>query len=329
MKLGALVISLDFELMWGCHDWATVEGYGKRNVMHVRSVINRMLALFEKYDVHATFATVGLIFCKGKEEALKNKPDILPSYINKNLGAYKEGYIENIRECNSALYFAPDIIEKLKNASNIEIGTHTFAHYFCAEEGQSLEEFKADLKQMSIISKNSGVKIESIVFPKNMVDEKYIQACECYDMKAYRGNAERFFSRSQSLFDKIKNRVCRLLDAYINVGGYSSTAWTNINSSCGLINVQASRFLRPYNHKLRWVEHLKLKRIKNELIYAAQNGEMYHLWWHPHNFGSNIDENMNILESILLCYSECREKYNMKSFTMGECAEFIKNIDEK
>ena len=67
---GYLVISLDFEMMWGCHDWATVDGYGSSNIRNVRQVISRMLQLFDKYNVHAPFATVGLIMCDDKKDAI-------------------------------------------------------------------------------------------------------------------------------------------------------------------------------------------------------------------------------------------------------------------
>ena len=57
---------------------------------------------------------------------------------------------------------------------------------------------------------------------------------------------------------------------------------------------------------------------------AAIKGEMYHLWWHPHNFGANIDENFYNLEQILKHFNYCRNKYKMQSFTMSELSTLVK-----
>ena len=55
------------------------------------------------------------------------------------------------------------------------------------------------------------------------------------------------------------------------------------------------------------------------MIQAAANGEVYHLWWHPHNFGYFLEENMLFLEQILTHYSSLKEKYNFESKSMIEC----------
>lgn len=316
MNKGTLIISLDFEMMWGCHDWATADTYGISNVKQVRNVISELLLLFQKYDVHATFATVGLIFCKNKQEALQNKPLKLPSYENNNLCAYKLGHIDGISD--NELYFAPDVVEQLKMYPNIEIGTHTFSHYFCREKGQSIDEFRADLFQMNIIAQRNDIKVESIVFPKNMVNEEYLKICREYGIKAYRGNPLKFFNCTNSKFEQIRSKFWRILDTYFNIGGHNAFLSDSINWKETPVNVPACRFLRPYNPILKSLEGLKLHRIKTEIEYAAKNGLVYHLWWHPHNFGNYINDNIQFLEEVLKYYSDCRRKYGMQSCTMKE-----------
>ena len=58
---GILVVSLDFELFWGVRDKKAISDYGA-NILRVRTVVPRLLALFEKYEVHVTWATVGFLF---------------------------------------------------------------------------------------------------------------------------------------------------------------------------------------------------------------------------------------------------------------------------
>ena len=80
----------------------------------------------------------------------------------------------------------------------------------------------------------------------------------------------------------------------------------------------ASRFLRPFCTKERAIQKLKFNRIKNEMTYAAKHNRSYHLWWHPHNFGYFLEENMIFLEDILKHYSVLKEKYNFESKSMIE-----------
>ncbi|HMK05282.1 MAG TPA: hypothetical protein VK489_13860, partial [Ferruginibacter sp.] len=83
-----------------------------------------------------------------------------------------------------------------------------------------------------------------------------------------------------------------------------------------------SRFLKPYNKNLAVLEKLKLKRILDEMTIAAKKNHLYHLWWHPHNFGVNISENMANLDTILIHYRYLHKKYGFTNLTMKEAAGF-------
>jgi hypothetical protein len=51
---------------------------------------------------------------------------------------------------------------------------------------------------------------------------------------------------------------------------------------------------------------------------AAQKGECFHLWWHPHNFGTNLNANLATLEELLQFHVFLREQYGVVSMTMSE-----------
>ena len=53
---------------------------------------------------------------------------------------------------------------------------------------------------------------------------------------------------------------------------------------------------------------------------AAQKKHLYHLWWHPHNFGVNIPENMANLTVILDHYAYLNKTYGFRNSTMKEAA---------
>jgi hypothetical protein len=53
---------------------------------------------------------------------------------------------------------------------------------------------------------------------------------------------------------------------------------------------------------------------------AAESGQVYHLWWHPHNFGRWMPENLEFLESILRHFAVLRDEKGFSSWTMQEAA---------
>ena len=321
IKNGTLVISLDFELMWGIIDVLTKEGYGHTHVKQVPEVINRMIALFEKYDVHATFATVGMIMYPNAKELLSDIPQTHPSYNNSVMSPYEHDYIKKIKPEEECLFFQQEVVKEICKHNGMEIGTHTYCHYYCWAEGQTTEQFGHDIRKAIEIARRNGIELKSIVFPRNQVSDEHLKVCAQNGITSYRGNALKYFNEPKSKWEVIKNRICRLLDAYLNVGGMTSIPYDKLECKEGMLNVCASRMLRPYSPKLYFLEGLRLRRIRKEMMYAAKKGELYHLWWHPHNFGANIEENFDFLENVLRIYQDCHNNYGMQSLTMNEITQ--------
>ena len=321
-KTGSLIISLDFELAWGIIEKSYLKEYCKTNVCNVPIVVEKMLELFDKYQVNVTIATVGFLMCKDKKELEKYSPDLKPSYTNKALSPYA-GFLETIEQ-DAPCYFFPSIMKCLKKKNNVEIASHTFCHYYCWEAGQTISQFEEDIKAARRIAEDKGIVLKSIVFPRNNVSDEYLKICKQQGVLSYRGNTRKFFDKPKNKIEWYKNRLSRLIDSYIAISGHNTYNMDEVIVSDELpINLPASRLFRPYSNRMAILEPLRINRIKQEIKYAAKNGEMYHLWWHPHNFGADIDKNMKNLESVLRYYAECHKKYGMQSYTMSEFADMI------
>jgi len=320
MKKGKFVISLDFEIYWGVHDVVSLKSY-KDNLLGVRKVIPGLLALFNQYQINATFATVGLLFFNDKEELLNGLPARKPQYKEPGLSPYHAQIaLAGKNEEQDPLRFGLSLIKEIQNAGQ-EIGCHTFSHYYCLEEGQTAEDFKADLICAKNIAHKRGIELKSFVFPRNQYNKTYLHICKEEGISSFRGNERStlFSSKTQGR-ETFFRRPFRLADAYINLSGYN--CYSNEEMKNGeLINIPSSRFLRPYSKKLSFLDKMKLKRITNSMTYAAQNGLTYHLWWHPHNFGINISENLLFLEKILSHYQKLNSKYNFESRSMLQLAD--------
>ena len=318
LKEPLFVISLDFEKMWGVFDKRNITTYGD-NVANVELIISKLLVLFEKYDIHCTWATVGMLFHQNIQSCKSKYPIVLPAYTNYKFSSYN--HLKLISSDNFNIYYSGlASIKMISKIPNQEIATHTYSHFYCLEKGASLEAFCKDLDMAINISKENGFEIKSIVFPRNQYDMTFLELCSKMGIKSFRGTQLSWVHRSRNQNELTSlHRVIRFIDSYINLTGPNIYKNLSINSK-QLINIPASFFFRPFSLKLCFLEWLKIKRLKNSMLRAAREGSLFHLWWHPHNFGKNIEENIGQLESILIYYTELKNQFGMKSKTMNEIA---------
>lgn len=311
---GRFVISLDFELFWGVRDKRTIENYGA-NIRGVRQVIPALLELFHRYEVKATFSTVGFLFAADKEELKRFLPSSQPSYTCMNFSPYPD--IDKIgqNEKDDPYHFGYSLLQMIMNSEH-EIGTHTFCHYYCLEPGQTPEEFRADLQAAKKIAGAKNIQLRSLVFPRNQFNKEYLSACVDAGLDSYRGNPVSWLYEARNKNDEsLFRRALRFADAYLNITGHHCHTKEYVAASVPL-NVAASRFLRPWSRKLKSLESLRLRRITKAMRYAARSRRLFHLWWHPHNFGVNLQHNIGFLEQILNEYKELNARYDFQSKTM-------------
>ena len=319
MSKGIFTISLDFELFWGVRDHRTLDNYGE-NIRNVHYVVPRLLALFEKYNVHCTWATVGFLFFSEKNEMLSYLPSERPDYFKKDYDPYP--YLEQ-NELEEKYHFAPALIEQIKKTAGQEIGTHTFSHFYTLERNTTVEQFRSDLRAAIRIAKQKGIEIKSIVFPRNQYSAEHIKACLQEGIIIYRGNASSgVYKPIARENENIFRKGIRFADAYINLTGHHCHP---VPAASDIINLPASRFLRPYKPKFRMFDDLKLRRIKEGIKFAANHGLIYQLWWHPHNFGKYMDKNFSFLEKVLQCYDQLKREQKMESLNLIEIYERTNN----
>ncbi|NNT72563.1 polysaccharide deacetylase family protein [Flavobacterium sp. IMCC34852] len=315
MKKGALVISLDFELVWGIFDHIDL----KDKVAYFDNTLNaipKMLEIFERHDMRVTWATVGMLFNKNWEEWQNNIPTLLPTYDNAILNPYTYGNAHQ-KSGYDRFFFAPELIKTIQSVKGQEIGTHTYSHYYCLEKGQTVAQFEADLQQANLMANQFNLKLTSLVFPRNQFNKNYLKVCSENQIETVRTNPDDWYwdtTKTDALFSKL----ARTGDAYLPFGKKSYTAESVHKAT--VVCQKASRFLRP-QHQISVLNSLRLSRIKSEIVGAAQNGEIYHLWWHPHNFGFDTDNALKALQEIALLYQHCNQVYGMESLTMKQISD--------
>ncbi len=322
-ETGKFVISLDFEIMWGVRDVVTIESYGE-HLRGVHTAIPKMLETFRSNNVKATFATVGFLFFDNKEELLASLPERKPQYSNPKFSPYiSEVYEAGESSLTDPYHYAPHLVKKIQSYPEMEIGTHTFSHYYCLENGQTVDDFREDLKAAISTAAKYNISIRSIVFPRNQFNNDYLEVCRQEGLTAVRGNEQSWLYEARTgENESILRRALRLADAYINISGHHCHSDEYMAKDFPY-NIPSSRFLRQYKQKLRWLEWLRLRRIKKAMTHAAKNNLTYHIWWHPHNFGINQDQNLAFLGKILAHYNKLNQQYRFTCYTMAELAAYL------
>ena len=320
MKTPFFTISLDFELLWGIFPVESSASYGA-NILGGRQAIPLILSLFKQYNIHATWGVVAMASFKNKREMRKYFPEIKPAYRNSSVDPYK--YLDNVgeNESDDPLHFGYSLVRQITDVDGMEIGSHTFSHFYCLEE-YSKGAFKADLQASNESFKRLNIETNSLIFSRNQYDSRHLKTAKDMGFTTYRGNEGHYLYRPRQKH-ALPIRAVRLADSYINISGdHLSKPHKEIK---GLINIPSSRFLRPASTR-NYFENLRLNRIKTAMLSAATSGQGFHLWWHPHNFGGNLSRNMNFLSEILLFYRYLNEEYGMESLSMCEVAQRVNSL---
>ena len=314
---GALVISLDLELFWGVRDVTTVDAY-RANLVGAHDAARQLLDRFGNHEIHATWACVGLLFAHDRDEGLAHAPRLRPSYDRSRLSPYGElefADLDSDRRC----YFAPDLIAEISSRPNQEVATHTFSHFYCTEKGQTAAQFDADLEAAIAIASKLGVRPTSLVFPRNQYNHAYLPVLQRRGINAFRGHFRSWmFERGSTRAGVAARRALRLADNYAPV--HRDCTATLRRSGAAPLNIPGSRYLRPYTPALRHLDSLRMRRMKGEMSRAAERGGMYHLWWHPHDFGTHLDRNIELLDNLLVHARSLRDRLGFESLNMAELA---------
>jgi hypothetical protein len=312
---GTFTISLDFELYWGIRDKADLDACTAR-LLGARDAVPRLLDMFARSAVHATWATVGFLFFDEKDELLAHLPAPAPRYLERRLFPYDHVLRIGPNEQRDPFHYARSLILRIVQYPGQEVGTHTFSHYYCLEPGQTLEEFRADLDAANAAARRLGIELKSLVFPRNQWCPEYLTACAETGIRALRGCEQAWMYRPTSGADSVAKRAFRLVDSYVNISGHHGHK--PIREQAGVTNLPSSRFLRTVPCKPARLASVHVHRIRKSMDHAARHGLLFHLWWHPHNFGARTDENLRLLGSVLEHFEVLRKEYGMVSRSMGE-----------
>ena len=234
---------LDFELMWGVNGTRTIAQHGE-HVLGARRVIPRLLDLFERYGLGCTWATVGFLFCRDRDELIASLPSIRPAYRDEKLSNYAYLHEVGADERRDPYHFAPSLISRIGERPHQEIGTHTLSHYYCLEDGQTARAFQADLEAaLRLGAAAKGTQSARSSSRATRSAPRHLSVCRQAGVPFYRGVGRPAggLGVARSREGRLR-RAVRFADTYVEMGSRAEPA---VTMQDGMVDVPASLFLRP------------------------------------------------------------------------------------
>lgn len=306
------MISIDTELSWGTFDVGRVDSYLPA-YNRTRSVVNRLINLFDEYEVSATWATVAHLLhdCGGEHRA-----DPGPDYwwIDNWYGS-----LPCVTGRDRSLWYAPEMIDAIRQCQTPqEIGVHAYSHLILGERGCSSRVAKREIDEAIRIMESHGIEPESFVFPRNSIGHQEILSEN--GVRIYRGRDARWYER-RALPDVIR-KVPRYIEEATKITPPSVIpTWDG-----DIIKLPGSQVFRPFHDGWQFTpSSSRVVKAKKGLDRAVSEGEIFHLRFHPFDFGFNPDDLLSKLAKVLHYANEMRDKGLLDVLCMREVAdEFIK-----
>src|SRR6185312_13154191 len=143
-----------------------------------------------------------------------------PNTATATFPPYGEMHTVGASEAEDHYHFGLSLIRQVAACPKQEIGTHTFSHYYCLEDGATADSFRADLAAAKAEADRFGVKLQSIVFPRNQYNRALLPVCREFGLTAFRGNERIWYHRPSPVSEHtLVMRGFRFADRYLPVGG--------------------------------------------------------------------------------------------------------------
>jgi hypothetical protein len=301
-----LVLSLDFELRWGMYDvlGGDIDAY-RGNLLGVREAVPLLLDALNARQMPCSWAVVGAMACAGWEEYLDLAPP--QPYTDPRL-RFDRTWAQ--RDPDGLLHFAPNLVQEVARTPHQFIGSHTFGHLYCMEQGIMARDMDADARVCSQVLSRFGVGApRTLIFPRNQV--AFLPTLARHGIAAVR-DCQPGMAWQESRIDResIVHRVGRMA-SMVRVRGAAAA------SEHGVLRVPSSAFLRM---GLREPLHSVFVRSLLDGARALRSGEVLHIWCHPHNLGDRPAQRVAELLGLVDALTEAAPS-NARWASMEELAD--------
>lgn len=261
MRLGSLCISIDLELAWGVWDKLS-DGTLRNCETAERPIVERLVRLFEDYEISATWAIVGRL-------------------------------LERDQTRSGEAWYAPDLVERIRRARvPQDIGSHSYAHPYFGES--SVDRLRDDLLAARRIHDHYGLPFTSFVFPRNQV--AHLDLLRGAGVRVFRSVDHGWHIAVRDRLGTSAGRLANLADKVLPI----PPAVVHPIDHDGLIELPSSMLLLSRSGLRRAVLPATLiAKARLGLERARRQRGVFHLWFHPSNFYHDTNGQLDALTQIL------------------------------
>ncbi len=311
---GVMMISLDFELIWGTMDRAGVSRFASACQRERDVVIDRLLDLFTRNGVSATWCILGHLFLDNCQvDGGRKHPEI----VRPNHAWFPGDWFENdpaSSEKDAPIFYGRSLVRKIMAAGvPQEIGCHSFSHVIFGDEGCSRAVAESELRACLEAAKSTSVELRSFAFPRNRVGHR--SALKQHGFIAYRGP-------EPSWFGSLPRPLARAMHLLEVVAAKEPPVVVPRLDDEGLWDIPGSMIYFPM-HGVRALIPVswRVKRAIKGLDAAVANRKIFHLWFHPTNLAEHMDAMFKGLEEIILYAKALEREGRLEIASMGDIAD--------
>jgi peptidoglycan/xylan/chitin deacetylase (PgdA/CDA1 family) len=314
LEKGAIVLSLDAELLWGHLDIYSEKRFSSRYPNAMASYDHVLRSLCQA-GVSATWLVVGGMALEGSRGAVDPRLSGLPEQWTR--------LIPRGNEMTAPLWYRRSFIRQLANAAvPQDIGLHGgLSHMIWTDPHSTQSAMRTEMQAGLAALRELGIQPAAFSFPRNL--ERYHSLVAEGGFRCYRGTAP-------VLSEKLGRNLPGALVRLFNELGRSAPPLVFPRQKLpGLWNIPASLFLYPIgDRRSRIVAHeSRIARVQKGIDAAIRNRGIFHFCLHPVNLAES-SRGSRLFDSILERIARARESGDAAVLTMAGLAGHMQALAE-
>jgi len=307
---GIFCLSFDFELAWGSFYNSSIEPLKRKARLTRERVFPQLLELLTRYQISATWATVGHLLlksCDGNHGQPHPSPPSFPDWYC---------YDPKENEETSPEWYGHSLVQQLLSLyPEQDIGLHGFSHCVFNDPSCTTAVAKKEMQNALQAAQDLGLTPISFVFPRD--GQGHFDVLLEAGIKVYRGSNQNWYFRLPAPLAKPLHMIHQFL------GLAPPTVMPGIEH--GLVKVPGSHLYLSMDGLRRFIPIRSRVRAADQALHQASHWKrIFHLYCHPINLAYEDSRTQSLLkgfEDILARAARLRDSRLLNILNMRQIAQ--------
>ena len=310
MKPATFIFSLDCEGKWGAADRLDETGYRRFTTAALETVYRRLVHLFDRYEVPATFAFVSSFYLT-PDEAHAHADWFEPVDYGGNdwFAAFRSDFQAGQHDG----WFCPAALDAVLSSGGHEVASHGFSHVPLGESDIDEDAFRREMELIRETEALRGIETDTFIYPRNRIG--YLPLLPQYGYRGY---------RPPSACDSGRGAVGKVLRYANELNPFEPLqrqGEPGVPPLLPPLPLPPGRMLLVRSGNRRWIPPAVIKR-KYEIMLdrAIAGGCVVHVFTHPHNFMTGVRQ-YEVLEGLLRAVAQRARSGELRIATQRDYCE--------